>query len=115
MTDLKASIAAHVDMLSREIGARVHPRSAGCHAAEDYIATQMERFGLEVERQSFPCPVWSCDRSGGNEGRGQAIEALANPYSPSCDVMAMAIPAATLAELENAEITGGRSRCSTAT
>jgi hypothetical protein len=102
MPDLTQSITQHIDQLSRAIG----PRPSGsenCHAAAEYISDRMRQQGLDVETQDFPCPAWTCETAELTINN-RTVEVLANAYSPSCDVIAPVIPAATLAELETAEI-----------
>jgi aminopeptidase YwaD len=105
MSHYTQSIAQHIDQLSRAIGTR-HSGSANCRAAAEYISNWMQKQGLDVETQKFPCPAWTCETAELTINN-QTAEVLANTYSPSCDVAAPVIPAATLAELETAEI-GGR-------
>ncbi|MCE1252261.1 MAG: M28 family metallopeptidase [Anaerolineae bacterium] len=102
MNNLIKSIEAHVHTLSENIGARMIGTAANA-AAADYIYTQMKSYGLDVERQPYYCPAWQCEYAS-LTANGSNLDVLVNPYSPSCDVNAPFISAATLAELENADL-----------
>lgn len=104
MSDLENSIQHHIQHLSQTIGPRPSG-TPGCQAAAQYIAAQMKRCGLDVEEQPFACPSWSCEAQE-LEVNGQPVEVWVNPYSPACNVTAPIVSAATLAELETAEISG---------
>jgi aminopeptidase YwaD len=104
MTQLRATIQGHLEMLSNTIGPRPSA-SAGCHAAADYVSRQMQHLGLEVETQFFDCPAWQCDAAQLWAG-DRSLAVLPNPYSPSCDVQAPLVPVATLAELKSASLSG---------
>lgn len=103
-SNLESRINNIVHHLSTQIGPRPSG-SPGCHAAATYIAEQMEQIGLKVEKQSFTCPDWRCE-SASLVHHGKAVDIAVNPFSPSCDVAAEIVPAASLAELETADLTG---------
>jgi aminopeptidase YwaD len=104
----KAQIAnqvmKHARRLAEEIGCRF-AGSPGCRTAENYIQTIFEQAGLVVERMEYPWPDWS-EESTRLEVEGQALEALANPFSPACDVTGQIIAVGTPAEMEAADFTG---------
>lgn len=104
MSNLEEVIKKHIDQLSRVIGPR-QSGSVGNHAAANYIEDQMRRFGVDVERQTFACPDWRVEDVELTIA-GRKIEALANAYSPSCDVTGDLVPASTIAELELADLSG---------
>lgn len=94
----------HVKQLAVHIGSRPIG-SAANRAAADYISQVFEQNGLSLERQEISCPDW-VDEHTSLEFDGEMLEALANTFSPSCDISAETLPVCTLAELEAAPITG---------
>ena len=94
----------HLKHLCVEIGPRPLG-SAANHAAADYIWHAFQAAGLEVERQAFPCPDW-VEEDTLLELDGQRLEAVANAFSPPCDLVAPAQAIGTLAELEAADLDG---------
>ena len=94
----------HVRHLSVDIGTRPIG-SAANRAAADGICRIFERCRLTVEMQDIPCPDWSVEKAS-LLLNGEFLEASANTFSPSCDIGASILPICTLAELEQAEITG---------
>ena len=73
-------------------------------AAAEYISAVFRQCGLSVEQQEIPCPNWM-DEGTSLELNGQALEASANTFSPSCNISAITVPVCTPAELELASIT----------
>jgi aminopeptidase YwaD len=94
----------HVEHLAVHIGSRMIGSTAN-HAAEAYIREQFEQYGLAVETQEIDCPAWSEEHTSLTL-KGETLEASANTFSPSCDLAAPTVPVCTLAELEQAEISG---------
>lgn len=98
------AIRGHLKMLTETIGSRP-TGSAANRRAVDYVAQIMERAGLDVERQEFDCLDWqleSLELRLGNE----ALPAVANPFTPTCDVVAPAVYTSTIEELEPADLRG---------
>lgn len=93
----------HVRKLAEEIGNRLIG-TPGNQAAADYITSTFQQAGLTVEFQPFPCPNWT-EESTALELNGEALEAYANTFSPSCDISAPTIAIGTVEALEAAEIT----------
>lgn len=104
MPSLLSSIQKHIDTLSARIGARPAWSPAN-QLAEEYVAGQMRACGLQVEAQQFPNPAWTLEEIRLSIA-GQDLEALANAFSPTCDVEAELASACTLEELEAADLTG---------
>ncbi len=94
----------HVKHLSVDIGSRPIGSPANL-AAADYIYGVFTKSGLSVEEQEIPCPDWVAEETS-LELNGEALEASANTFSPSCSLSAEIVPVCTLAELELASITG---------
>ena len=90
--------------LSVQIGSRPIGSPANLVAA-DYISEVFTNCGLSLERQEIPCPDWVVEQVS-LELNGELLEALANTFSPSCDVSAATEPVCTPAELERANISG---------
>lgn len=99
-----ARIRAHLAELTRSAAGRP-VGSAANHAAEAYIAGVLRDAGYEVERQPFDCVDWRLEEVG-LWIDGQPQPAIANPYSPPCDVAAPVVAIASLTELEAAELRG---------
>ena len=100
-----ASVALeHVKHLSVDIGSRPIGSPANL-AAADYIHGVFRKSGLSVEEQEIACPDWVAEQTI-LELNGEALEASANTFSPSCNISAEIIPVCTPAELELAPITG---------
>lgn len=102
--DLEHELQQHVQRLAVEIGVRP-AGSAANHAALAYIHGVFTASGLEVEQQDYACPAWTCDSTRLMRA-GVALEAVANAFSPPCDVTAPVVTACTVAELDAADITG---------
>jgi aminopeptidase YwaD len=103
-TGLETQLMDHLNHLCVEIG----PRPLGSRenqSAADYIERVFETSGLEVEAQKFPCPLWK-EISTQLEASGERLAAMANTFSPPCDVTAPAVALGTVAELEAVELTG---------
>lgn len=102
--DLAARIAAHVQRLAVEIGTRPGGSPAN-RAAAGYIRSIFEACGMDVEMQEIPFPAWE-EAQTRLDIDGAHIAAVANAFSPCCDVTAPAVAVGTLAQLETAEISG---------
>lgn len=94
---------SHVKRLSVDIGNRPIG-SAANHAAADYIADVFTACGLVVEKQAIPVPDWLVEDTS-LEFNGEQLDASANTFSPSCEIVAGTVVVCTPAELENAAIT----------
>ncbi len=95
---------AHARCLSVDIG----PRPAGStpnQAAAEYIEHIFCDAGLGVERQIFPCTSWEYEETI-LEQDGVRYEGEANWRSLPCDVVGRIVPASTIEELEQADLTG---------
>ena len=82
-TDLETRLTTHLAHLCEEIG----PRPLGSQAnqvAAAYIADGFAACGLEVERQTFPCPLWE-EIDTQLEIGGQNVTAWANTLRSSSD------------------------------
>lgn len=104
MTDLDTAVLRHLHHLAGKIG----PRPVGSpsnSAAGAYIASVLASSGFTIETQEYACPDWVLE-SVSLEQDGLPVDVSANPYSPSCDLTAPVVVAATLAELENADCDG---------
>jgi aminopeptidase YwaD len=101
---MQSRMMQHLRHLCLEIGPRP-VGSAANHAAASYVEEVFRDLGLEVERQAFSCPDWF-EGDTILELAGRRLEAAANAFSPPCDVVAPAVSAGTLAELEAAELAG---------
>jgi aminopeptidase YwaD len=95
-------IRAHLAELTQSPAGRP-VGSAANHAAEAYITGVLREVGYEVERQPFDCIDWRLEEVG-LWIDGQPQPAIANPYSPPCDVTAPVVAAGSLAELEAVEL-----------
>jgi aminopeptidase YwaD len=104
MLDLAALTGGHVQRLAGDIGARPCG-SAANHAAAAYIRAEMTACGLEVETQPYPCPDWALEDTILEAG-GLRLPAKANPYSPACDLSALAVACSTRVELEAGDAAG---------
>jgi aminopeptidase YwaD len=93
----------HVKRLAVDIGSRPIGSPAN-RAAAEYISEVFTKCGLSLETQEIPCPEWVAEHTS-LELDGEALEASANTFSPSCDVTASTIPVCTPAELELADVT----------
>lgn len=97
-------IQQHLTMLSQAIGPRP-AGSAGQRRAEAYLASQLTACGFAVEVQATDCPRWDLQALS-LAVDGTPLAALANPFSPPCDVAAPVVRLHTLDELRQAELTG---------
>ncbi len=102
--DMRAGTQKHLTYLSAELGARPSGSEEN-HAAAEYIETIFREAGLDVERQQYTCPAWQAHETH-LAANGQPLTAVANAFSPACDVTAPLVPVATVAELEAADLTG---------
>lgn len=97
-------LTRHLHKLTVEIGCRPIG-SAANRAAAGYIGDVLRSFGLAVEEQSYPCTGWQCSGAW-LTADGDTLPVQANAFSPSCNVTAVVVPAATPDELAAAELTG---------
>lgn len=104
MTNLDTAVLHHLHHLAGEIGSRPMGSPPNDRAAA-YIASVLASSGFAVERQEYACPTWSLEKAL-LEQNGAPIVATANPYSPSCELTAPVVAAATLAELNEADCSG---------
>jgi aminopeptidase YwaD len=104
MTDLDTAVLHHLHHLAGEIGPRPIGSPSNDRAAA-YIASVLASSGFAVERQEYACPVWSLEEVSLEQNNAPII-AVANPYSPSCELTAPVVAAATLAELNEADCSG---------
>jgi len=93
----------HVKHLAVNIGSRPIGSPANLAAAE-YISGVFKESGLSVEKQEVSCPNW-IEEDTSLELNGEALEASANTFSPSCTISAATLPVCTPAELERAPMT----------
>lgn len=100
---MHTQLTRHLHKLSVEIGCRPIGSPAN-QAAADYIRDTLRSFGLAVEEQAFACTGWDC-ASASLTVDGEALTVEANVFSPTCDVTAEVVPAATLDELAAADLT----------
>lgn len=101
---MHAQLTRHLHKLSVEIGCRPVGSPAN-QAAADYVRDVFRSLGLAVEEQPYPCTGWDC-RGAWLSAGDEPLPVEANAFSPACDVTAAAVPAATLAELAAADLTG---------
>lgn len=97
-------IAEHLDVLCERVGGRL-VGTAGNRAATDYVRDTLVELGLTVDCPDFACLEW---RQGEVrlEAGGEACPAHPGPYSPPFDGTAELAAAASLAELDAADIEG---------
>jgi len=96
-------IMEHVRRLSADIG----PRPLGSQAnlaALDYVRGVLNRAGWHIDSLPCACPRWD-GRAFLRRG-GVAVPALANTWSPSCEVEADVIPVGTMDALKTADLAG---------
>jgi aminopeptidase YwaD len=79
--------------------------SRGNEAATKFFAREAAAAGFTVETPEFECLDWSQDGALLRVGNGTFL-VQTGPYSPGCQVIAGLAVAATLAELELADLTG---------
>lgn len=104
MKSIAEGTLEHVEHLAVQIGSRPIGSPANLTAAE-YIREVFEQSGLSIETQDIPCPAWVAEHTS-LELNGEALEAAANTFSPSCEFTAATVPVCTLAELEAAPCSG---------
>jgi Iap family predicted aminopeptidase len=102
-TEPKTSCLDHVRRLCaigpRPLGSKENQRAAA------YLQGVLEACGLEIESQEFPCPLW--EELGTTLTVGEEkLTAVANSFSPPCDVTASTVAVGTMAELETAQLRG---------
>lgn len=94
----------HLQQISVEIGPRPSGSAANAQAA-DYIAATFRDAGLDVARQPYAVPAWEALQTE-LWLDDTAVPAVANVYSPSCDVSGLPLPLGTMAQLEAADLNG---------
>lgn len=104
MKSIAESTLEHVERLAVQIGSRPIGSTANLTAAE-YISEVFRKSGLSVERQEISVPSWAAEQTSLSL-HGESLDAFANTFSPSCEILAETIPLCTPAELEAASITG---------
>ncbi len=104
MSDFEVMLMAHLRQLCVTIGPRPNG-SAGNHAAAAYIEQVFQEAGLEVERQQYDCPAWE-EVETYLALNGTPLEAVANVFSPPCEVSAPGVAVCSLAEVVAADLTG---------
>jgi aminopeptidase YwaD len=86
----------------------IGPRPLGSkenQLAADYIRGVLKNCGLGMESQEFPCPLWEEIRTELQAGQ-EKIMAVANSFSPPCDIIAPLVAVGSMAELESASLAG---------
>ena len=101
---MHAQLTHHLHKLSVEIGCRPVGSPAN-QAAAAYVRDVFSALGLVVEEQTYACTGWQCAGAWLSAG-GDTLPVEANAFSPAFDVTATVVPAATLAELAAADLTG---------
>src|SRR5262245_59007206 len=92
----------HLKTLCEEIGPRLSG-TAGDERAAAYIAEHFRRCGAQVEVQDFPCPSWEHERTDLAllaAGQPEPLPAVAQTFSPACDVEAPLTVVETWQELD---------------
>jgi aminopeptidase YwaD len=102
MSDVEATVMRHLEHLCVKIGSRPVGSKENQQAAS-YIQQVFEACGLEVARQEFPCPLWKEIDTQLDVG-GERLHAVANTFSPPCDITLPAVGIGTVAELAAAEL-----------
>ena len=101
---LAGRIATHLNRLCVQIGARPGGSPAN-QAAAEYVRDVFLSCGMTTEMEEFPCPAWQ-DRGTNLTVNGVPLSAVANSFSPPCDVTAPALAVGTVAELQAADLDG---------
>lgn len=101
---LESELNAHLHHLSVQIGSRMMG-SVADHAAAGYIRQMFQDAGLAVEEQRWECPYWTNEETFLEVG-SQRLDATANTFSPSCDLLAPTVAIGTAAELQAADLVG---------
>ncbi len=104
MPETKPKVMSYIEKLCVEIGARLIGSPAN-QAAADFMRDTFRATGLEAVEQPYPCTAWEHGTTL-LELDGKPIPAIANVFSLPCDVAAPVVLVGTVAELENASITG---------
>jgi hypothetical protein len=104
MIDIEADLMGHLTRLCDHIGTRLIGTPPH-QAAADYIEQTFQSAGLVVRQQPFDCPAWRLNRIELTID-GEPLTALANTFSPACDLTAPTLAVGTLAELEAADFQG---------
>ncbi len=104
MTPQHSSAWEHLILLSETIGPRP-AGSAGYHQAAEHIRRAFDAAGLRRHEIGFDCVDWHHGETALTLA-GERLPAVANVFSPACDVRAPLVSASTLAELERIDISG---------
>jgi aminopeptidase YwaD len=102
MPDNILIVMSYLEKLVVEIGPRLIGSPAN-QAAADFMRDTFRAADLHVEEQYYPCTSWE-HRSTRFEADGVPYQAIANVFSPACDVKGELVPLCTIAQLEAAEI-----------
>ncbi|MGD2145243.1 MAG: M28 family peptidase [Anaerolineae bacterium] len=112
LRDIGLTALGHLEHLCLQIGPRPIG-SRGNLAAADYVRRVLQDRGLAVALQEFSCPLWEeretrVELDGSDLRRGAPDSPLvtANDFSHPCDVTARTVALGTLAELEQADLSG---------
>lgn len=100
---LESVIQEHLRQLAVTIGPRMIG-TLGNLKATDYLEDEFRRTNLTVTRQAYPCPAWQVEHCRLQLG-DVALDAVANTYSPSCQITAPLAIVRTLAELSTVDTT----------
>lgn len=101
---IETKLTEHLVHIVAEVGARPAGSPAN-HAAAEYIGDVFRAAGLDVEGQRYECPAWQSGETR-LELVDERLKAVANAFSPPCNVTAPVVPVCTVAELEAAELNG---------
>ncbi len=94
----------HLRFFAETIGPRP-VGSAPYYRAADYIRREFHEAGLRIEELQYECVDWQ-HGSTLLECSGEPLTAVANAFSPACNVTAPTVGLCTLAELETADLKG---------
>jgi len=103
-SEITQKIQAYMEKLTEEITNR-HPGTIGNYAATDFFAQTIASFGFETQKQQFDCIDWEWGEVILTVG-DEAFQAYVGSYSLPFDGLGQLVSAGTIAELENADITG---------
>ena len=102
MTNVADQAWKHLYQLCVAIGPRPIGSTENLEATH-YIQDHIQKNGLQVEEQTFDCPIW--DHQGTHLLLdGEELRVGANGFSPSCDVTRTAVSFGTLSTLEQADL-----------
>jgi aminopeptidase YwaD len=101
---VETSVIKHLSFFVESIG----PRPVGSpeyHRAAEYIRAAFCQSGLQIEELQYDCIDWRHGQTVLESG-GERLVAVANVFSPACDVIVPTVAICTVAQLEAADITG---------